>query len=585
MERWVRIATWSLVAAWLVGLWAAYVSSPGSLSTAAAQSSPAKPPRLGGDCSTPRAAVNTWLTAFQPGVDDMRAATLCFDWKAAGIVGKENKIQLARRLKQTLDARGVLIDIDVLPDTQEVQGDGRVLMTARYPELWLFRFRGAWLISAESIQRIPDLYSETFTVDVASIVRALPSWTREAPAFGIAWWQLLGLLLSLLIGLGIKTVIRHIVATQGMRLIRRAGDGADADVISLAAQPIGTLVMAAFLWQALPLLSFSVRVNQVGTVAIRVLAAIAAVVLVYRLVDVGSNIFQRRAERTETKLDDQLVPLVRRSLKIFVVAIGVLFVLQNMDVDVSSLIAGASLGGLAFSLAARDTVANLFGSVSIFADRPFQVGDWVVIKDHEGIVEEVGMRSTRIRTFYNSLVTVPNSIVANTAVDNYGMRQFRRCSVTLGITYDSTPEQIQAFVEGIRAILKTNEFVRQDLYEVHFRDFGESGLEVMVYFFFNVRSWSEELRQRHNVFLEIIRLARELGVSFAFPTRTLHVDSMATASPLPDPFVPEPEELKNVVHGFGPGGRFARPEGPHISHGFLPGDALPESTFEPPAQS
>ena len=189
-------------------------------------------------------------------------------------------------------------------------------------------------------------------------------------------------------------------------------------------------------------------------------------------------------DRTENKLDDQLVPLIRKSLRFFVVTMGIILILQNNGYNVASLIAGLGIGGLAVALAARDTLANFFGSITIFLDRPFRIGDWVTIGKVEGVVEEVGFRSTRIRTFYNSLVSVPNSNVSNSDIDNYGMREYRRLKTVLNLTYATTPEQIEAFVEGIKAIVKANKHFRQDFYEVHFTTFGAHSLDVLVYMSF-----------------------------------------------------------------------------------------------------
>jgi MscS family membrane protein len=208
----------------------------------------------------------------------------------------------------------------------------------------------------------------------------------------------------------------------------------------------------------------------------------------------------------------------------------------------------------------------------IFLDRPFQIGDWIVIGEVEGVVEEVGFRSTRIRTFYNSLVTVPNAKFTESNIDNLGQREYRRCFVALNVTYDTTPDQMQAFVEGIRAIIQSNEFTRKDYYEVHMSAFGAHSLDVMVYFFFKVDSWSEELRPRHNVFLEIVRLAQELRVEFAFPTQTFHVDYVrAPGQPRALAEPPPPPELANVVRAFGPTGDRARRAGTRITHCFFAG--------------
>jgi MscS family membrane protein len=310
----------------------------------------------------------------------------------------------------------------------------------------------------------------------------------------------------------------------------------------------------------------------VANLAIRVVLVFSAVWVVYRMADLFGVWLLDRAERTATKLDDQLVPLVTKALKLFVVAVGAVFILQNLDVDVAGLLAGLGLGGLAFALAAKDTVANLFGSATIFADRPFQVGDWVVIGGAEGTVEQVGFRSTRIRTFYNSLVSIPNAKVGESLIDNYGARRYRRYKAHLDITYDTPTEKIQAFVEGVRAAVQANPHMRKDYYHVYFNDFGPASLKILVYVFFEVPTWADELRERHNFLLEIMRVAEELGVEFAFPTQTLHVASQAPAAMPAEPRVLSETELIAAVEAFGPGGAKARPAGPRLTGGFVAGE-------------
>ena len=274
--------------------------------------------------------------------------------------------------------------------------------------------------------------------------------------------------------------------------------------------------------------------------------------LCYRLIDVLALWMDAKADSTETKLDYQLVPLITKTLKVFVALLGGIFVLQNLSVDVGSLLAGVGLGGLAFALAAKDTVANFFGSVMIFIDKPFQIGDWIVIGGVEGTVEEVGFRTTRVRTFYNSLVTVPNATITNTNVDNYGMRKYRRYSTTLGLSYDTPVPKVQAFCETVRSLISGMPGMRKDYYLVEFHSFGDSTLNIMLYCFMICKDWNEELRIRTHLNLEIMRIAQELGVSFAFPTQTLHVDTLAAsgAHNASHSGPSKPKELAAVVDGF-----------------------------------
>lgn len=522
-------------------------------------------------CTTPREAASTWLTNLPPSGDQPALAARCFDWASAGVSAQEAP-RKARMLKEVFDRNGWYVDVDVLPDVAQLpedQAQTRPLSRAA-PDFHLERAPdGSWWIAGDGLRRIDVMHEHAFAFDVAGLVARGPAWLSHR-VIGVEIWQFFAVFLALLLGLVARAIVIFVLVHQATRWLAKMRQHSDGEILRRAARPLGSLAMAAALWWALPMLRFGVRVNQIGGVALRVMATSATVLLLYRLVDLGADLFAKRAAGTETKFDDQIVPLVRKTAKVFVAVVGVIFVLQNLDVDVGSLLAGVSLGGLAFTLAAKDTVANLFGSVSIFADQPFQIGDWVVVAGHEGVVEEVGMRSTRIRTFYDSLVTIPNAKVADASIDNYGQRRFRRQTFDVGITYDSSVEQVEAFVEGIRAILRANPTVRQDAFEVHFRHFGASSLQVFVYFFLKVPSWSEELRQRHHVLLEIMRLAQRLGVEFAFPTQTLHLQTVAQAHDIPPRRVPSSDELAAAVKGHGPGGAHAVVETPLLTEGFFP---------------
>lgn len=399
------------------------------------------------------------------------------------------------------------------------------------------------------------------------ILRSLPKALRT-PFFNTEGWQILALLLIVSAGLVLRAVLQWFLRRRLAPVVQKFGAKSVGNIVYAFAGPGSTLVVSGLLAAFYPGLGLAPLLEAALRIFVRALAILAIVVSLYRIVDVLADRMATKAESTDSKLDDQLVPLLRKAMKIFVVLVGALFLLQNLDVNVASLVAGLGIGGVAVALAAKDTIANFFGSLMIFIDRPFQIGDWVKIGETEGIVEVVGFRSTRVRTFYNSLVTVPNAHFTEAAIDNLGMREYRRTSTVLNLTYATTPQQIQAFCEGVRAIIVANPHTRKDYYEVHFSGFGAHSLDVMLYFFFRVDSWTAELEERHNVYLEILRLAKSLAVEFALPTQTLHLESVAEPSRAKVVSAAMTEsDLGRAINAFGPGGTSSRPTSLPLTEG------------------
>ena len=166
---------------------------------------------------------------------------------------------------------------------------------------------------------------------------------------------------------------------------------------------------------------------------------------------------------------------------------------------------------MAVALAAKETLSNFFGGFTVIVDKPFRVGDWIVCNEVEGTVEDIGFRSTKVKTFYDSLLTIPNSVIADSIIDNLGKRKARRARMTLDITYDTPPEKVEAFVEGIKNIIQSNTFTRKDYYQCYFSAYGPHSLEILLNFFLKVTDWDTELLQKQNIFLEILRLAKRTG--------------------------------------------------------------------------
>lgn len=237
------------------------------------------------------------------------------------------------------------------------------------------------------------------------------------------------------------------------------------------------------------------------------------------------------AKKTENHLDDQLAPFASRTLKVVVIIVGVLIGLQNFGVNVTALLAGLGIGGVALAFAAQDTVANVFGTITIILDRPFKLGDHIKAGDTEGTIEEVGFRSTRIRTLYNSIVYIPNSVMAKERIDNLSERNgWIRFRHSLGFTYEATTEQINAFAEKLRSALLEDPSVDRDRIVVNLNSFGDSSLNVLVNFHYNLTDSGISDATKVNDYLNLIsKLSADQKLSFAFPTRTLLVNHLNPA--------------------------------------------------------
>lgn len=524
-----------------------------------------------GPCHSARAAAKTFLDNLQPDDWSPERAVRCFE-QPEGISAAELAERVAR-FKKVLDHRGLWVKVDGLPDQADFKdGEGRhkVQLVNGLNEAYLVRTGTRWVFPSAVVQRIPKLYNATFSGWIEAAIQALPPMFRTQ-VFGYALWQPVGLAVLLLLCFFVSRLTRVIVRSRVTKLIGRMGLESVNEVVAHAARPLGTLAACGVFALALPELRLPISPARLLGVGARVLAAVAAVVLAYRLVDLVVARLAARAGQSESRTDDQLVVLLRKLLRVIVVAVGIVFILQNLHIDVTSLIAGLGIGGLALALAAKDTAANLFGSITVLVDRPFLVGDAINAAGVEGTVVEIGLRSTRVRSYEDTEVSIPNAKLANSNIENLSRRTYRRYKVTLGLTYDSTPDQIRAFVEGVRAIIAAQPKTRKDAYEVHFTGYGAASLDILLQTHFLVASASEMHIAKQQLLLEIMRLANEVGVEFAFPTQTIHMAGEPAAAP-------EAEALKAAVDAYGPDGARSQPEPTPLTVGYLPGHVKPPAS-------
>lgn len=249
-------------------------------------------------------------------------------------------------------------------------------------------------------------------------------------------------------------------------------------------RPVGLFVQCVTWYAATKLIGLPTTLLAVLLIGLKYFSVIAGVWTSFHLIDLAARLARRRASNTRSRFDDLLVPLLTKSLKFAAVCLGLVICVNAFDLKVVGLLGGLGIGGMALAFASQDAIANVFGSLTVLLDRPFEVGDWIVSEGVEGTVESVGFRSTRVRTFYNSLITLPNSRFTNSAVDNMGQRQFRRFKTSICVHYDTTPEQIDAFCEGIRELIRRHPYTRKDYYHVYFNDFNDSSLNILLYCFF-----------------------------------------------------------------------------------------------------
>jgi MscS family membrane protein len=355
------------------------------------------------------------------------------------------------------------------------------------------------------------------------IKNAMPDWTGKR-AFILLNGQWLGILAIIFIAFFIRFFLKFYIGRAIDRLFKKSSLIFNDKTRNSLSYPIGLATVSGVWSVGIGLLEFDDKVLSFLLRAGYVGFTVGTVITVYFLVDILKIYLEKLAKDSENKFDDILVPLVTKTLKTFVVLIGIIFIGNSLTLDMKGILAGMGIGGIAFALAAKDTISNIFGSLTVLLDRPFRIGDWVLIDGSiEGTIEEVGLRSTRIRTFYDSLISLPNGRLTNAHIDNYGQRTYRRLSTKIGVQYDTPPEKLEAFCEGIRQLIANHKYTRKDNFHVYFNSFGDSALEVLLYVFWKVPGWADELNEKHRLLMDILRLGNEMGVEFAFPTQTVHL--------------------------------------------------------------
>ncbi len=350
--------------------------------------------------------------------------------------------------------------------------------------------------------------------------------TDLIPGWGVLFAGiLLGLIVGRIASMALKKLDARLTA-QGRHISATAARD--------AANPLSLVLLTIGLTAGLVNVHMTEEVRELVHAVLSLFYIGAVGWFLYNLVDLVELAMRRMTERSGSQLSVQLVPLVRRALRIFLIVILVLFVAENVfGQDITAWIAGLGLFGLAVALAAQDSIKNLIGSVTVLLDHPFAVGDRVVFDGTDGFVEELGFRSTKVRTFTGHLITIPNMKFIDGTIENVSARPFLRRMLDVTITYDTPPEKVDQAVQIIKDILADEEMVAPFNLEerpprVYFNDYNAASLNISVAYWYFLdesqgRDWWGFLQYNDEFNRRLFRAFADAGIDFAFPTQTLHL--------------------------------------------------------------
>lgn len=441
-------------------------------------------------------------------------------------------VQYAVQLKQIYDGMGLLVNLTKIPrDSNWVDSVSGTSIFSPFPQELpaVFLQRQAdnkWYYSAYTTSRINKLHASVFPFGMDTLLHNLPPFSHTT-FLGLAIWQYAGfILVILLLGL-LHFFLRRLLGPILHRLShwQKLPSLIDNQLLRKIAA-LASLVILLWLFRLLvPALQLPVGFNIVLIRIAKLINLILLALAALRMVEVLIRYATRYTEQTESKLDEQLMPILKRALQGGVILAAAMQGFRLLDVDITALIAGISIGGLAIALAAQDTMKNLIGSITIFTDQPFQIGDWIEGSGFSGTVVEVGFRTTRLRRPDSSIISVPNGSIVNMNVQNLGVRKYRLLEAVLGLTYDTRPALIEQYVQGLHRLVEAHPKTDEGASFIFFRELADSSLNISMRVPILTNDYREELQVKEEIFLGVLRLAETLGVSFAFPSTSLYVES------------------------------------------------------------
>ena len=314
-----------------------------------------------------------------------------------------------------------------------------------------------------------------------------------------------------------------------MKLAEKTDNDFDDILLGAVRRPVGWMCFLLGLWTALTILPLPTEPVDLDRFFFSFMKSATIFIGFWLVVRIVSGLMKS----SETKMRESnpqlagLLPLGRKTIVVVMWIVATLIALQNVGYSVTSLLAGIGIGGAALAFAAKDTLANFFGSIVIFVDKPFVIGDWVKVGEIEGVVEEVSLRVTRVRTFERSLITIPNQDLSTKPIENFSRMEKRRIKFDIGVPYETPVDKLEAGVERIRRLIADDEGLHNDPQYVYFTKFESSSQTISVLCFTISTEQTDFMETRHRLLVGIKREFEKLGVSFAFPTQRMILESGA----------------------------------------------------------
>lgn len=481
---------------------------------------------------TPRGALRSFLELGRDGNWNDAAEILDLS-ELPEAEQKERGSEIARELKFLLDHEeyvdleqvsdsatgslddGVAENREVVARLERVQGGMNVLMERRP------RADGelVWRFASATIARVPAVYAR---VGLPGIVDRLPRVLRDEHFLELALWQWIGLILLLVAAWLVAWMFSGIVVRIAKPLTVKTETDVDDRLLSLMVGPVRLLISVGVFNAGLHLLHFSMPAHDFAreTSKFLVIAGIAWFIL--RVIDLFATISKERFVARGQTGAAHLVPLGARTIKVAVVLVTILATLDTFGFDVTAVIAGLGVGGLAVALAAQKTVENIFGGVSVLIDQPVRPGDFCKFGNQSGTVEDIGLRSTRIRTLDRTVVAVPNADFSTMQLENFAKRDRIRLITTLGLRYETTPDQLRHVIAGLRGILLAHPKVLPDPLRVRLVGFGAYSIDIEMFAYVDTQDFNEFLAVREDIFLHVMDVIAASGSGFAFPSSTTY---------------------------------------------------------------